>query len=507
MSSVGGGGSAATVGTTVFVGSISPGVTDRWLTYLLQACGEFRSLKRVKPAFGFADFHSAQGIVRALTVLNGVELPSMGSESDKPPLKLVVKADQKTRRYLDEVQHTLQHTEADERLDEQARQRIKKIIDAMSDPDADTSDKKEKVAIHAHLKDLPIDAVPQSSRKYVLSEIEKFRMSAVERDAAERKEKIERELRIAREKAEREREAAAAAERTHHGDPEAADIEAEEKRRKTAREAAEKAAQEALHAYAGRERARIARWDELQRESALTDPVAAEASRKRALSYWDSLSEDAELAHESFWTDRRRWLRHRSLQREREAEIDAADRAAHEAATQKAAQDAERFLAEQEAAFASMPQATGLYKSGDGPLRLAVHREPQDAATVRANLLASIRAAAPDAKLLLVEDSIPDERDALFAFAPEWTYVDDDAIAEVYRPFVDTAILESVGERVEELVDVVIEQVKAHASADTLVEVLEPVLAEDAPGLVEELWRKLVRTTLSAAATETATTA
>lgn len=490
---------AASVSTTVFVGSIAPGVPDRWLIALLQACGEFRSLKRVSAAFGFADFNSAQGIVRALTVLNGVELPAMGAEYGKPPQKLVVKADQKTRRYLDEVEHTLQHTDVDERLDEQARQKITRIVDAMSDPDADATDKKDRVAVHAHLKDLPLDAVPQESRKHVLSEIEKFRMGAVARDAAERREKVERELRIAREKAERERQAAAEADAAPQGDPELADLEAENERQRVAAEQTDKAAREALHAYGGRERARLARWDELLREDALADPEAAEAARRRALSLWEAASEDAELAHESFWTDRRRWLRHRGHQREREMDADAADRAAHNAASARAAAEAARFLEEQQAALAAMPEAVGL-RRGDGPLRLAVHREPQDPAQARATLLGTLRASAPDAKLLLVEDSAPEERDALFAFQPEWSYVDEEAISEIYRPFVDTAILESVGERVDELVDVVIEQVRAHAPAATLIEVLEPVLAEDAPGLVEELWRKLVRTTLTAAA-------
>ena len=493
-----GGGSAA-VGMTVFVGGISPGVPDRWMTYLLQACGEFRSLKRVTGSFGFADFNSSQGIVRALHVLHGVELPSMGREAHEPPRRLIIRVDQKTQRYLDEVEHTLQNTDSDERLDEQARQRIARIVDAMSDPDADTTDKRDRVAVHAHLKDLPVDAVPPEARSHVLSEIQKFRMGAVERDAAERRSKIERELKAARERQARERAAAeAAANAAPDCDPELADLEAEEKRRKAAAEEAERAAHDVLHAYGARERARIARWDELRREDVLTDAAAAEAARARALSLWDALSEDAELAHEPFWTDRRRWLRHRSHQREREAEADAADRAAHEAATERAARDAERFLAEQEAAMAAMPQATALQK-GDGPLRLAVSRV-QDPEAMRAELLAALRSAAPDARLLLIEDSMPEERDALFAFAPVWECVDDAAIADVYRPFVDTAILESIGERVDELVDMVIEQVRAHAPATTLIEVLEPVLAEDAPGLVDELWRKLLRTTLAAAA-------
>lgn len=107
--------------TTVFVGTISAGVSDMWLTRLLsvslryrhhlsflmilKVAGHLRSFKRVNASFGFADFMDAESTLRALAVLAGIELPAMGKEADeKPPKKLTVKADEKTRKYLDQYQ-------------------------------------------------------------------------------------------------------------------------------------------------------------------------------------------------------------------------------------------------------------------------------------------------------------------------------------------------------------------------------------------------------------------
>ena len=69
--------------STVFVGGISPGVSDRWLKRLFevrgyvcltQACGGFLSLKRVTKAFGFVDFASLRDVLRALSVLHDLSL-------------------------------------------------------------------------------------------------------------------------------------------------------------------------------------------------------------------------------------------------------------------------------------------------------------------------------------------------------------------------------------------------------------------------------------------------
>ena len=85
---------------SLFVGSISGGVTDSFLNDLLavsawfvdwrdglltyiQACGTVKSFKRlITPAnkpqgFGFAEFEDPDGALRAIALLNGVELPAL----------------------------------------------------------------------------------------------------------------------------------------------------------------------------------------------------------------------------------------------------------------------------------------------------------------------------------------------------------------------------------------------------------------------------------------------
>ena len=88
--------------TTLFVGSISGGITDahlnemlgvcffsphaineQSLTVIAQACGPLNSFKRlITPAnkpqgFGFAEYQDPEGALRALQLLNGVELPAL----------------------------------------------------------------------------------------------------------------------------------------------------------------------------------------------------------------------------------------------------------------------------------------------------------------------------------------------------------------------------------------------------------------------------------------------
>jgi RNA-binding protein 25 len=67
----------------LFVGSISGGITDDFLNKLLSACGPIKSFKRlITPAnkpqgFGFAQFEDPSSALRAIELLNGVELPAL----------------------------------------------------------------------------------------------------------------------------------------------------------------------------------------------------------------------------------------------------------------------------------------------------------------------------------------------------------------------------------------------------------------------------------------------
>lgn len=106
--------SSAEVATTLFVGGISLGVSDDELSAVLKACGSLSNLNRVSPAFGFATFSEPDSVLRALAVLNRKELPAhdpKGKDPNPKPKKLNVKADEKTRKFLDQYEQTLIKTD------------------------------------------------------------------------------------------------------------------------------------------------------------------------------------------------------------------------------------------------------------------------------------------------------------------------------------------------------------------------------------------------------------
>lgn len=227
--------------STVFVGGISPGVSDRWLKRLFevrgyvcltQACGGFLSLKRVTKAFGFVDFASLRDVLRALSVLHDRELPSMGTFAGEPRRRLVVRADEKTSAFLSEFERSIVRTEADSQEETTARRRVEHIVKAMSRSDADASDDPIRYEIPSHLKDLPVNELPPDRRRNVLSEIEKFRRGAVARDAEDRQRELDLERR--RQAALQARHSPAARTPVPEGpdDPLAADEEAERLRRR-----------------------------------------------------------------------------------------------------------------------------------------------------------------------------------------------------------------------------------------------------------------------------------
>ncbi|WFD26201.1 hypothetical protein MNAN1_001178 [Malassezia nana] len=440
--------------STLFVGSISPGVSDRWLVQLFQACGGYRSFKRVSKAFGFADFSTLRDALRVLSVLHGLELPSMGSQRSEPRKKLIVRADEKTSAFLSEFAKTMVRTDADAIEDAAAKSRVDYVVQAMSTPNAETGDEPERFEIPSHLKDLQEDEIPEERRQDVISEIEKFRLGAVARDAAARRRELELE---------RKRAVAAAMQQVRDAsprvvespstpdiDPEAADEAAEATRRAEEEEANARAARAAEADYEPRERARLERW-------AARQPSDNHAAAHAA---WAQLTEDAELAQELFWTDRRHWLATRAPLRAREEREDEEDRKT--AAQQRA--DAERQADE----FLAQLAPQSLRPSG-APLKLQVHRH-EDTASMDPAHVAQL------------------SREALWARTPRWDSLD----VHLFQPLMDQGIAESFGEPVPDLVEAAMEQLQAHASASRVADVLTPVLDEDAAGLVDTLWRALL---------------
>jgi RNA recognition motif-containing protein len=88
--------------TLVWVGRIDPGVDNELMKNVLMACGPFESWKRVADPttgewkkFGFCEFHSAEGALRAFRLLNEFQLG---------PTPLLLKVEPKVEEYLKEYQ-------------------------------------------------------------------------------------------------------------------------------------------------------------------------------------------------------------------------------------------------------------------------------------------------------------------------------------------------------------------------------------------------------------------
>ncbi|KAF8936668.1 hypothetical protein BGZ47_009390 [Haplosporangium gracile] len=157
-------GGAMTVGgalpdkmNTLFIGSIAPGINKVAMEKLLKTTGNLVKWKHVQDpttqkwkAFGFAEYADADSLLRTLRVLGqdgqqpkgekpvGLELKAMdGSDVVKA---LLVKADEKTRQFLDQYEESRPRTIHDTEKDKVALANATKIIQQMKDGTLDTTD-------------------------------------------------------------------------------------------------------------------------------------------------------------------------------------------------------------------------------------------------------------------------------------------------------------------------------------------------------------------------------
>ncbi|KAJ1987829.1 hypothetical protein H4R33_002694 [Dimargaris cristalligena] len=140
--------------TTLYIGSISEGISDNWVERLLVACGPLKSWKRTADqngnpkGFGFAEYENAESTLRALRVLgnepdsrdnpppgSGTTAPASSAGIQLPSLKpeavskhLVVKADDKTRAFLNDAASRQAEGESQAEADTKARAEIKDIL-------------------------------------------------------------------------------------------------------------------------------------------------------------------------------------------------------------------------------------------------------------------------------------------------------------------------------------------------------------------------------------------
>lgn len=175
---------------SLFVGSISGGITDGFLNDLLSACGNVKSFKRlITPAnkpqgFGFAEFEDPDGALRAMELLNNVELPAL--EDGCVNKKLLIKADEKTKLFLDAYQAQRMQTNADEEATQKAKARVFEFINDINRVSQEAASNglldKERYVIPPHLHDLQEADLPETQRGLVISEIAQFRERAAKRE-------------------------------------------------------------------------------------------------------------------------------------------------------------------------------------------------------------------------------------------------------------------------------------------------------------------------------------
>ncbi|CEH14807.1 U1 snRNP complex, subunit SNU71 and related PWI-motif proteins [Ceraceosorus bombacis] len=374
------------VSTTLYVGNIAPGVGDEWARKLLLACGPITSFKRAG---------AGAGTVKAL----------------------VVKAQDKTRKFLDEFEKDRVVGDEERGATSTSAETIKAILEAMKDPNAIGGQEESiNASVPSHLKDLPPEDLPEEHRGSVLSEIEQFRQaSAARQEEKKRKERVmEQERRMAQAQSMREQtllhpsnnwtSTAAGSPNNASGagalgvgkdgpqsyqrplgfvksddlDPIARDDQEEARRLEQQREATKREGLEAERRYVAAERRRFEHWErETEKERRANEDRVSRASG--LLARTESWDVGREMEREMFFYDRSRWRSHRSAARSREEAADAAEEAA-EAAEAAAKVEADRLAAEKaaadEAAALEAARAAGvLVPSGDGshaPLRLKV---------------------------------------------------------------------------------------------------------------------------------------
>ncbi|PWN23315.1 hypothetical protein BCV69DRAFT_310784 [Microstroma glucosiphilum] len=381
--------------TTIFVGSITPGVSDMMLKQLLGFCGTLVNLKRISPAFGFASFDHPEAVIRAIDLLNGLALPPPGVtdnfDKQEKTKKLNVKADEKTRAFVEEYKaNRSSRATAEDELDNAGKAQIDNFVKQLAAPDALShfadAASANATLVPAHLKDLPPEDVPEEHRTSVLGEIDKFRQAS----AAREEEKRMRERVLERERMQQahmaggsgpgrptgprlggpptgpngaagvnpqsfnhgapnfvQSRADAGAKSLEDMDPEEADEVEHQRRKELAAKDDERRTAEALSAYTNRERQRLAHWTRILEDSKLEDS-RREKLRSQLLHRSEEWDEDLERSRELFWLDRPRWRHYRNPMLRREQDEDAADARAEEEEARKAQLEAEKFLARQE---------------------------------------------------------------------------------------------------------------------------------------------------------------
>ncbi|EAU86195.2 hypothetical protein CC1G_03406 [Coprinopsis cinerea okayama7 len=542
---------------TLFVGSISGGITDAFLNQLLGACGTVKPIKRlITPAnkpqgFGFAEFEDPDGALRAMELLNGVELPAL--EDGCANKKLLIKADEKTRLFLDAYASQKMKTDQDEQKKKEAKAKIDELVADINRIQQDAANSglidKEKYVIPPHLHDLQESDLPETQRGLVISEIAQFRERAAKRER-EKLRDVQASIPTLLPSGPKSREWGKSASNTPnakgmgkgpqgYGQPPGfvkgeagheekppvnkTDEELEAERKEARRRDEENSFKDRERRYEPRERQRIQAIEraiarkEAQREAEERDRYEM---RKR-LDIWDDDESD-----ELFYVDRSRWRHLRARRLEAEEAADEKSRKYEEQEAENLRKESEAFLARQMDELQSLAEEqrkAGMLLDDGAPVKLNVSiaaagaaakekeapkektavfvedEEEEDALKKRKVPLVKLDFSVAESseqireRLLRIKASVPHDKESLFKAKVRWDGLSDSMIDRKFEPLVKRLMTKYLGEMEEEdLILFVIEHLKDHKAPHKLVEGLEPVLEEEALELVISLWRQII---------------
>ena len=148
--------------TTLYVGKIASTVSDETIQTLLEACGPVKSWKPMQDpetnkskGFGFCEFETAEGVLRALRLLHNLSLDGQ---------ELLLKCNTATQRYIDEYQASKQREESKK---EQAKQQAANDKDAeVKQEDSKADSQEEDDAVLVKIMALVSDRAAQQSSNH-----------------------------------------------------------------------------------------------------------------------------------------------------------------------------------------------------------------------------------------------------------------------------------------------------------------------------------------------------
>ncbi|KAF7289472.1 hypothetical protein HMN09_01341200 [Mycena chlorophos] len=543
--------------TTLFVGSISGGITDSTLNALLTACGPIKSFKRlITPAnkpqgFGFAEFEEPDGALRALALLNNVELPAL--EDGCANKKLLIKADEKTRAFLDAYAST---RPVDPVAAQSAKSSIDSVVADISKQAAAAGGEKEKYVIPPHLHDLQEADLPETQRGLVISEIAQFRERAAKREREKMRELQQQTISAITPSGPKLREWGRPKDEPQQQQPQQqqnvptreqgmgkgaqgynkpmefvretakraapTDEELEEERREGRRRDEEASFRDRERRYEPRERARINALERaIARQRSMADAEAREKVEMRSrLDSWDDDDSD-----DFFYTDRARWRSMRARHLAAEQSADAASLAFEQEEAANLARESEDFLARQMGEMQALMEEqrkAGMLLEDGAPVKLNVSlgvlakkdegpkeregvfgAEEDEEETVRKRKVPLVKLdfsaaeATPEEvqkRLESMKTSVPSDKEALFKSKVRWDGMSDSTIDRKFEPLVKKLMTQYLGDadEAEELIMFVVEHLKDHKGPAKLIEGLEPVLEEEAVAVTVAVWRQII---------------